>query len=280
MASDWSVTQYDWDGIYGAAVSTADWNDDGWPDLTFGSTDGALRTYVNQQGQGFEALPLPWNMGSETKALVWLDLDNDGDDDLFVQEETGRCGILRNDGEGFFINVTPNSNLPQAATEAAGVSFGDMDNDGDLDLHLCRYLEYPMNNSPADRNVLMRNDGNFTFTNVSSESGIDTHLRLSFQSIWWDQNEDGWQDIFVINDKNGANAMFRNNGDGTFFDVAGELNMDLVMDCMTASMGTSTATACKTCFSPTRPLAATDSVPNCFVACPTAHSLRSHKPTA
>ena len=41
-------------------------------------------------------------MQSETKALIWLDLDNDGDDDLFVQEETGRCGLIRNDGEDGF----------------------------------------------------------------------------------------------------------------------------------------------------------------------------------
>ena len=83
----------------------------------------------------------------------------------------------------------------------------------------------------------MRNDGDFVFTNVSEASGIDVHLRLSFQSLWWDHNHDGWQDIFVINDKNGANAMFENQGDGTFVDVAPELNMDLVMDCMSASLG-------------------------------------------
>ena len=237
MAPEWGITQYDWDGIYGAAVSTADWNNDGWPDLTFGSTEGALRTFVNQQGLGFEALPLPWNMGSETKSLMWIDLDNDGDDDLFIQEDSGRCGLLRNEGDGTFTNATPGSNLPQEDTEAAGVSFGDMDDDGDLDLHLCRYLEYPIYGTAADRNVLMRNEGNLTFTNVTEESGIDEHMRLSFQSIWWDQDEDGWQDLFVINDKNGANAMFRNNADGTFTDVAADLNMDLVMDCMTASMG-------------------------------------------
>jgi len=237
MAPQWGVTQYDWDGIYGAAVSTADWNNDSWPDLTVGSTDGALRTFVNQQGTGFSMTPLPWTMQSETKALIWLDLDNDGDDDLFVQEETGRCGLLRNDGVDGFVDVTEGSNLPQEPTEAAGVSFGDMDNDGDLDLHICRYLEMPYFGSTADRNVLLQNNGDLTFTNVTESSGIDVHIRLSFQSIWWDENGDGLQDIFVINDKSGANAMFRNQGDGTFVDVAPELGMDLVMDCMTASLG-------------------------------------------
>ena len=180
---------------------------------------------------------LPWNMGSEVKAVIWIDLDNDGDDDLFVQESSGKCGLLRNDGNMSFTDVTSASNLPQDLTEAAGVSFGDMDNDGDLDLHLCRYLEYPMTESPRDRNALMRNDGNLTFTDVSASAGIDVHLRLSFQSLWWDLNEDGWQDLLVINDKSGANALFQNQGNGTFLDVADSLNMNLVMDCMSASLG-------------------------------------------
>ena len=83
-----------------------------------------------------------------------------------------------------------------------------MDNDGDLDLHLCRYLEYPLNSGPADRNVLLRNEGDLSFTNVSESSGVDVHLRLSFQSIWWDHNGDGWQDIYVINDKTGPTPFF------------------------------------------------------------------------
>jgi len=237
MASSWGIVQYDWDGIYGAAVSTADWNNDGWPDITSGATDGALRTFVNQEGTGFQALPLPWLMESEVKALIWIDLDNDGDDDLFIQEDSGRCGLLRNDGNNEFTDVTEGSQLPQDETEAAGVSFGDMDNDGDLDLHLCRYLEYPLNGGASDRNVLMRNEGGLAFTDVSASSGLDVHLRLSFQSIWWDHNGDGLQDIFVINDKNGANALFHNQGNGTFVDVASNYSADVVMDCMTATLG-------------------------------------------
>lgn len=237
VAASWGLVQYDWDGIYGAAVSTADWNNDGWPDITCGTTDGALRTYVNQEGAGLLAFPLPWEMQSEVKALIWIDLDNDGDDDLFIQEDSGRCGLLRNDGNSSFTDVTQGTQLPQDQTEAAGVSFGDMDNDGDLDLHLCRYLEFPLNGGASDRNVLLRNDGNLTFTNVTASSGMDVHLRLSFQSIWWDHNGDGWQDVFVINDKNGANSLFHNQGDGTFLDVASEYSADLVIDCMTATLG-------------------------------------------
>ena len=241
-APGWGITQQNWDGVYGAAVSTADWNNDGWPDVTFGNTQGALRTFRNLQGNGFMVLALPWVMESETKALLWIDLDNDGDDDLFIQEASGRSGLLRNDGFGNFTDVTESSGLPQDVTEAAGASFGDMDNDGDLDLYLCRYWEFSPDGSPPEghpqyRNVLLRNDGNLAFTDVSVGSGACDDVWLSFQSLWWDQNEDGLSDIYVINDKSGANALFRNQGDGTFENVAHELGLDLVMDCMSASLG-------------------------------------------
>ena len=64
------ILQYNWDGHYGAAVSTADWNNDGWPDLTLGNSDGTLRSFVNNEGQGFDIVPLPWHMEGETKAIL------------------------------------------------------------------------------------------------------------------------------------------------------------------------------------------------------------------
>ena len=69
---------------------------------------------------------------------------------------------------------------------------------------------FPILREMANRNVLLRNDGGFTFTNVTEQSGIDVHMRLSFQSLWWDFNQDGHQDVLVINDKDGANSMFEN----------------------------------------------------------------------
>lgn len=61
-APAFGITAYDWNGHYGAAGSTADWNNDGWADITLGSTDEALRGYVNLQGTGFEMFVFPWAM--------------------------------------------------------------------------------------------------------------------------------------------------------------------------------------------------------------------------
>ena len=140
-ASDaYNITQYNWDGHYGSGITLADWDNDGWPDLTFGATSGAIRTWRNLGGTGFEMIPLPWLSEGEIKALLWADFDNDGDDDLCVLEESGRCGFLEHNGEGGFQLVQNtkegDSQLPQAETESGGSSFGDMDGDGDLDLHI------------------------------------------------------------------------------------------------------------------------------------------------
>ena len=95
----YDIAQYNWDGHYGSAVTLADWDNDGWPDLTFGGTSGAIRTWRNLGGTGFEMVPLPWVIQTvKQKSLLWADFDNDGDDDLFVLEVSGRCGFVENDG--------------------------------------------------------------------------------------------------------------------------------------------------------------------------------------
>ena len=112
-APQWGVVQYDWDGLYGSGVSTADWNLDGWDDLTFGNSSGAIRTYTNTQGTGFSILPLPINQQAESKAILWLDIDNDGDMDFHYSDAEGRTEILENIGDTTFINVTEITNIPQ-----------------------------------------------------------------------------------------------------------------------------------------------------------------------
>ena len=54
------IAQYNWNGHFGAAVTLADWDNDGWPDMTFGGTSGAIRTWRNLGWHGFEMMPLPW----------------------------------------------------------------------------------------------------------------------------------------------------------------------------------------------------------------------------
>lgn len=237
LAPEWGINQYDWDGVFGAGVSAADWNRDGWDDLTFGNSSGSVRTFVNTGGDGFEMLALPITQQAETKAIQWVDIDGDYDMDFFLSDRNGNLYILENIGDTAFIDVSEGTGLPGQMVETAGTSWGDYDNDGDLDLHVCRYVEGDSFSDPMYRNVLMRNDGGFNFTNVSAESQIDIYIRFSFQSIWYDWDGDGWQDLYVINDKEGANSMFHNQQNGQFEEIASSIGADLVLDAMTASLG-------------------------------------------
>lgn len=236
-APEWDIIQFDWDGVFGAGVSAADWNRDGWDDLTFGNSSGDLRTFVNNGGDGFTMMGLPINQTYETKAIQWVDMDSDDDLDFYYSDRYGRIETLENKGDSAFVNVTTGSGLPQDSTAAAGAAWGDYDKDGDLDLYICRYIESEIFNQPQYRNVLMRNDGNFQFTNVTAESETGNYVRSSFQAIWYDWNSDGWEDLYVINDKDGANSLFKNLQNGVFEEVAGDVHADLVLDAMTASLG-------------------------------------------
>lgn len=233
----YGVSQYSWDGYLGSGCTAADINGDGWDDLTFGNTSGAIRIYLNTGGNGFIISSIPINQDAEAKTIQWVDIDNDHDLDFFYTDVNGRTEILKNNGGLDFENVTEDSGLPQDLTIASGSSWGDYDNDGDLDLYICRYIENPLQVGPQYRNVLLRNEGDFQFTNVSQLSATDIYKRLSFQSIWYDWDRDGWLDLYVINDKTDPNALFHNLQDGTFEEISADVGADIVLDAMTASLG-------------------------------------------
>ena len=68
-APEWGIVQYNWDGQFGAGLSAADWNRDGWDDLVFGNSDGVVRVWTNN-GDGFDMMPLPIIQVAETKAII------------------------------------------------------------------------------------------------------------------------------------------------------------------------------------------------------------------
>ena len=168
----------------------------------------------------------------------WADYDNDGDQDLYVPF----CGfyhlhnlLYRNNGDGTFIDVAVEAGVsynPHGNTY--GVVWGDYDNDGDLDLYLANYGNSSRYWDPGEANILYRNNGDGTFTDVTEEAGVgDT--RHSIAAAWGDYNNDGWLDLFVANRgivltslrqyMNETSALYRNNGDGTFTDVAAEVGI-------------------------------------------------------
>ncbi|MFQ5428701.1 MAG: CRTAC1 family protein [Phycisphaerae bacterium] len=146
-------------------------------------------------------------------AFADLDLDHDPDVVLMGQSDK-RIGVFENDGTGHFTDHSLTSGIP-LLTDPSGVVALDYDADGDLDLFITQ-TEMP--------NVLLRNDGGFTFTDVSIPAQV-ADAALAEGPAVGDYNNDGLPDIYVPN-YGTANRLYRNMGDGTFVDVAPLLGVD------------------------------------------------------
>ena len=143
------------------------------------------------------------------------DFDGDGRFDIFVSS-TDPCASSRlyhNTGGGHFEDRTKTSGL---AEQLGGLNatHTDYNNDGNVDVFVMRGgWEYPM------RNSLLRNDGKGVFTDVTSAARLSSPLHRTHSAVWGDFDNDGWLDVFVAHEET-PSALYRNNRDGTFTDVA------------------------------------------------------------
>jgi len=181
-----------------------------------------------------------WGQGACTG-----DYDNDGHEDLYVTYY-GQNRLFHNRGDGSFEDVTARAGLTNPVAKktrwGTGCAFLDYDRDGKLDLlvanyidldlataptpdsGLCRYKGIPVACGPpgltGGKNALFHNAGGGTFEDVSLKSGITKAsgtYGLGVSTL--DFDDDGWVDAYVANDSN-PSALYRNNHDGTFTDVA------------------------------------------------------------
>ncbi len=206
---------------WGGGMSFFDFDNDGLDDLTFILENDSIVLFKNLGGS-FEKLPSPVYVQGRTRQAIWVDYDNDGDHDLFITTYGGgSCILLKNTGDFQFVDATFEAGLAGLTTLNYGATFGDYDRDGDLDLYLCRYNMTGVQSDPQDVNALFRNNGDGTFTNVAFDFWVHNGLQPSFMGVWIDVNNDLWPDLYVINDRdNWMNALYINNGDGTFTDAA------------------------------------------------------------
>jgi len=170
------------------------------------------------------------------------DYDNDGLNDLFVSYY-GQNILYRNHGDGTFTDVTAKAGLAQSKVRwNSGCAFVDYDRDGNLDLFVANYIDFDPKTAPlpeaagcaykgmqvacgppgldGGKNILYRNNGDGTFTDVSQKSGIlDTMGTYGLSVTVADLDNDGWPDIYVANDST-ASTFYQNQKDGTFKDIA------------------------------------------------------------
>jgi hypothetical protein len=187
--------------------------------------------------------------------LAFFDYDNDGWLDIYLTNGTqlgkewpaGQAPtshLYKNNRDGTFTDITKKAGLHNEEIRwGAGCTFLDYNRDGHLDLFVCNYIKLdpaknPDPNGPAqcqwkgipvmcgprgltgDTNVLYKNNGNGTFTDVTEKAGIlKPGPRYSITAVSYDFDNDGWPDIYVAVDSQ-PSILFRNNHDGTFTDQA------------------------------------------------------------
>ncbi|WP_299766754.1 FG-GAP-like repeat-containing protein [uncultured Dokdonia sp.] len=221
--------------VLGPSISFFDFDKDGWDDITMpASAINDFQFFKNVNGN-FQAIDLGITSNNiQARNAIWVDIDNDGDNDFFATSDLGYLWLYRNEGNNIFTNVTSSSGLPDTDTNIPywGSSWGDYNNDGFLDLFISvRDFDQEYGN------LLFRNNGNGTFIDVTESAGIPLQGQISFCSAFFDYNNDGHQDIYIANDKEiSPNSLYRNNGNGTFTDVSLVSGTNLIMSAMSTTI--------------------------------------------
>ncbi len=172
--------------------------------------------------------PLMWadrfaefEVGAVGTGVAIGDYDGDGRPDIFVVSKTESCRLFRNLGNWKFEDVTDRAGVGDVGDAAGvwkqGATFADVNNDGLLDIYVCRF---------GAPNLLYINQGDGTFKEEAAKRGLAVN-DASVMAAFCDYDRDGWLDVFIqTNAPESAgqpraqrNYLFHNNGDGTFSDV-------------------------------------------------------------
>jgi hypothetical protein len=192
---------------FSETCSWGDYDNDGLVDLIVTNSrnsNSKNRLYRNLGSGNFERIDsgaIFLDVGILSRGVNWVDIDGDGKLDLFIANESGSTNYMyKNNGDGYFTKVTGIS-----PTTSGGVSWssswGDYDNDGDLDLFVA--------NNNNQKNFLFRNDGNFTFTRITSDPLVNENGYFAC-SGWGDYDNDGDLDMFITQAYGPGNVYLKN----------------------------------------------------------------------
>lgn len=223
----------------GSGMAWGDFDNDGYDDLFLVSGGGPLDSpasqlapsllYRNTGGGRFEKVGDFPETRIHGMGAAWGDYNNDGWLDLAV---TGYDSIILYQNEHG--HLVRDRKFPSPKGFWTGVSWGDFDRDGYLDLYVCGYVKYhsgtatsgqstqqfglevPFTLNPAsyepERNLLFRNNGDGTFTEVARQRGVDNREGRSLSALWHDFDGDGWLDLYIANDVSENKLYLNRNG--------------------------------------------------------------------
>lgn len=198
----------------GWSITAGDFNKDGYNDLVFGSS--SRLTVIKSSTGGTTYTEVPYPQSIFTQRTNFVDINNDGNLDLWACHDVAQSYAYRNNGSGnlnFDISLMP--------TLAVGGNYQsqwtDYDNDGDIDMYLSKCRASAAVGDPQRINLLYKNNGNGTFTESGAAAGVNDGSQ-SWSSAIEDFDNDGLMDILLSNISD-TNKLYRNNGDGTFTDI-------------------------------------------------------------
>lgn len=209
-----------------------------------GDFETPVRLYRNLGDGQFEDRTERAGLSDQVGAFNVRVADYDGDGDLDILLLRGaflrtvgeiRNSLMRNNGDGTFSDVTHQAGLATPAHPTGAAAWGDFDGDGDLDLFVANESINQLNRGflrprPCQ---LFRNNGNGTFTDIAEKAGVDAVLYAKGVAAG-DYDNDGDLDLFVSSfadwrlppEQRRPSLLFRNEGDGTFREVAAEMGID------------------------------------------------------
>jgi tetratricopeptide (TPR) repeat protein len=203
-------------GVRAQRVAWGDYNSDGFDDLLLDGTQLFRNT-----GRGrFERVVTGLAAVEDANGGVWGDYNNDGFLDVFVTSSRGNR-LFQGDGKGGFVDVTARALPPLAPARAEAAAWGDLDNDGFLDIYVANYESGGVQRAICAHDYLLHNLGNGGFEEISVRAGARADSGHCGRGVVWaDFNNDGRLDILVSNYRLDPNFLWVNNGDGTFSDLA------------------------------------------------------------
>jgi hypothetical protein len=196
-------------GILEQAAVWGDYNKDGYPDLFIGNlqTSGPSFFHRNNGNGTFTEMAATLGFQGAARGAQWIDYNNDGLWDFCIAGYSGATvtvpiKLFRNNGDGTFTDVASSAAITDALI-SWGVTCADYDNDGYEDI-------FVMVSGQSTNCVLYKNNGNGTFTNVTTQANLGGLVML--QAAWADYDNNGTMDLYTTGATSAGNHLFKNNG--------------------------------------------------------------------